>query len=451
MRVNARAFTHSEAGTRESAWSRRREWAQVIPAEAIETTGARRLVVVAAHPDDETLAAGGLTALAARAGLDVHVVLLTDGEGSHPHSPTVARDDLARRRVEESTAALRLLAPQGTLHRLGLPDGALADHADDVVTALVDLIGEEGHGTVLVAPWRDDGHADHDAAGAAAGVAAWRTDATLWEYPVWLWHWCDPDQAPWRNFHVVTLPPEIQEAKRVAVARHRTQVSRLSDAPGDDAVLQDGMLDHFRRPYEVFLLLKPPADDSLDRLHDTSPDPWSVRTSWYEERKRAITVASLPHRRHRRALEVGGSVGALARDLAARCDELVVVDESGAATTSARATLEGVDGVTALQLRVPEQWPAGGFDLVVVSEVGYFLSPQRLRRLVARVEECLSDEGVVVLCHWRHPVRGWPLDGGRVHQIWREQSDLPVVATHVETDFRLDALSRTSVHRAESP
>jgi hypothetical protein len=82
--------------------------------------------------------------------------------------------------------------------------------------------------------------------------------------------------------------------------------------------------------------------------------------------------------------------------------------------------------------------------------VGYFLSPKRLQQLVARVEASLDEDGAVVLCHWRHPVRGWPLDGARVHEIWRDASRLPVVVTHVEDDFRLDVLSRTTAHRAGS-
>jgi len=452
-----RPFTHAETGTPEARWHERPEWGQVIPVPAPATTGASRLVVVAAHPDDETLAAGGLMAVAAQAGLDVVVVLLTDGERSHPDSRTMGEQELARHRVEESRQALGLLAPAGRLERVGLPDGSLADHVDTVVTALVDVIGEDGGRTLLAAPWREDGHADHDAAGLAASVAARRTDATLWEYPVWLWHWCEPERAPWATFRALPLPDDIREAKRAAVALHRTQVAPLTEATGDEAVLHDGMLEHFRRPFEVFLRLDPAADDSLERLHDTSADPWRVRTSWYEERKRLVTLAALPHRRYPRALEVGGSVGALAAELSRRCDELVVVDESAAATSAARASLDSdatdtgaVGDVSVLQASVPEDWPGGRFDLVVVSEVGYFLSPERLRRLVARVDASLTDDGAVVLCHWRHPVRGWPLDGRRVHELWREHSVLPVIATHVEADFRLDVFSRTTVHEAGS-
>ena len=457
MTARGRSFTHAETGTSEARWRERREWGQVIPLPALATTGASRVVVVAAHPDDETLAAGGLMALAAQTGLEVVVVLLTDGERSHPDSSTMSEQELARHRVEESRQALRLLAPGGRLERLGLPDGSVADHADAVVTALVDVIGEDGDRTVLAAPWRDDGHADHDTAGLAASVAARRTDATLWEYPVWLWHWCDPEHAPWAAFRALPLPDDIRRAKGSAIVLHRTQVAPLTDATGDEVVLHDGMLEHFRRPFEVFLQLDPAADDSLERLHDTSADPWRVRTSWYEQRKRLVTLAALPHQRYDRALEVGGSVGALAAELARRCDELVVVDESAAATSAARASLDtgtgdvdAVGGVSVLQASVPEDWPGGRFDLVVVSEVGYFLSRDRLRRLVARVGASLSDDGAVVLCHWRHPVRGWPLDGPRVHEIWREHSDLPVIVTHVEADFQLDVFSRTTVHEAGS-
>ena len=448
--TRARPFTHSERGTAESRWRERREWADLRPADAL-LSGRGRLVVVAAHPDDETLATGGLMSIAARAGLEVTVVLLSDGEASHPGSPTVSSGDLATLRVAESRAALARLAPSATLERLGLPDGRLAACTAETVTGLVDVIGERGGDTVVVAPWRHDGHADHDAAGRAAGVACRRTDAVLWEYPLWLWHWCEPERAPWEDLHALTLDADVQATKQEAVALHRTQVAPVSDEPGDEAVLHEDMLAHFARPFEVFLRLDLPTDDSLDELHDSSSDPWQVRTSWYEQRKRDVTLAALPHERYGRALEVGGSVGALAEDLATRCDRLVVVDESGAAVEAARSSLRGLDHVEVVPGSVPEDWPDGPFDLVVVSEVGYFLSPARLGRLVTRVDASLADDGALVLCHWRHPVRGWPLDGLRVHELWTRSSALPVVATHLERDFRLDVMSRSSAHRAGSP
>lgn len=453
----ALASTPSEPGTPERSWRDRDEWQLAHPLAVPATGGDTRLVVVAAHPGDETLAAGGLLALAARAGLEVVVLLLTGGEASHPHSPTDVPGQPVRRRTEGPVLALHRLAPSGTVQRLGLPEGSVGDHEDAVVTALVDLLGQAGSETLLVAPWRDDGHADHDAAGRAAAVAARRCDATLWEYPMASWQQSDPAHAPWADFHLLPLSDDVRESKEAAVRLHRTQLATLSVATGDEAVPLEGLLAHFRRPFEVFLRLGVVPDDSLDRLHESVDDPWQVRTSWYEQRKRLVTLAALPHPRYGRALEVGGSVGALAAELSLRCDELVVVDESAAATATARASLasdgraghgQDLGEVSVLRASVPEEWPSGCFDLVVVSEVGYFLSPDRLRRLVARVAASLGDDGVVLLCHWRHPVSGWPLDGARVHEIWREESALPVVATHVEADFRLDVLSRTSAHLA---
>ena len=81
-----------------------------------------------------------------------------------------------------------VLAPTRELTLLGLPDGSLSTHARSVVEALVDIIGRGGDRTLLVAPFRHDGHPDHEAAGRAAAVTASRTDALLREYPIWLWH-----------------------------------------------------------------------------------------------------------------------------------------------------------------------------------------------------------------------------------------------------------------------
>ena len=449
MTVTRPAFSHTDAGTPEEAWRGRTEWrsarALTLPDHV------RRVVVVAPHPDDETLAVGGLTAVAHEAGLAVDVVLLTDGERSHPESVTVTPQQLGARRVQESRAALSVLAPGARLHRVGLPDGGVSQHVEAVVAELVGLVGEAGPETLLVAPWRRDGHADHDAAGLAAGVAARRTDATLWEYPVWLWHWCDPDDAPWASLGVLQLPDSVRGVKARAVALHRTQLEPISPEPGDEVLLHDGFVAHFDRTFETFVLAGPPLDHALDRVHEESDDPWQVRTSWYEERKRAVTLTALPRRHFDRGLEIGGSVGALADDLAARCGELVVVDESRAAVHAARAALAEHHHVTVLRHTVPEEWPAGRFDVVVVSEVGYFLGPERLRRLARQVEACLTDDGVVVLCHWRHRAVGWPLDGDRVHEIWRAESRLPVAVSHVEEDFRLDVLTGTTAHRHGSP
>nr|WP_272917768.1 bifunctional PIG-L family deacetylase/class I SAM-dependent methyltransferase [Nocardioides flavescens] len=400
----------------------------------------RRVVVVAAHPDDESLGAGGLVHRAHALGVEVVVVVATDGEASHPHSPTRTPADLARVRREELREAVHRLAPRARVHHLGLPDGALGEHRDALTAALVETVGD-GRGCLLVAPWRRDGHADHEAAGTAAATAAARTEADLWEYPVWFWHWGRPDQAPWDDLRVLDLDPDERLAKAAAQAAHRSQVEPLSDQPGDEALLGPGLLSHFAGPREVYVL-QPPHDGALEDLHASEADPWLADSSEYERRKRDLLLAALPRASFRRGLEVGSSTGALAADLATRCAELLVVDASAHAVAAARARCADLPGVRVEQRRLPEEWPTedaadGGFDLVVLSEVGYFLSPAALERLVEELRSDLAADGVVVLCHWRHPVRGWPLDGADVHRIVVAADLRPVIATYRDADVEL--------------
>lgn len=433
--MSAPDFRHDRAGTPATDWD-----AAVAALPELALPAARRRVVVAgAHPDDETLGAGGTVHAAARAGRQVHVVSATAGEGSHPRSPTHPPGVLASVRRDELRAATTALAPGADVRCLGLPDGDVAAHEEEVVAALVDVIGTAGSDVVLCAPWRGDGHPDHEAVGRAAAVAASRTDALLLEYPVWAWHWGDPATFPPGTSRVALGPADL-DAKRTAVSRHASQVAPLSPAPGDEVMLGPDLLAHFARPAEVFLRVPPVDDDALDRVHRDDPDPWQV-DSPYEHRKRAVTLASLPRERYADALEVGCSVGALAVDLAARCDRLLAVDASESAVALARRRTADVAHLDVRRARVPSQWPDGHRDLVCISEVGYFLSPRGLAEVVDLALGSLTADGHLLLCHWRHQPVGWPLAGPAVHDAFLA-SGAPVLVEHQEPDFLLHVLGR---------
>ena len=128
-------FDHRHGGTAAAAW----QDAGLARLPAVRAV-AGRLVVLAAHPDDETLGAGGLIAAAARAGATVTVLIATDGAASHPDSPTYRPDELAALRRREVTAAVAHLAPRADLRLLDLPDGRLAEHAGALEDALDDAL-----------------------------------------------------------------------------------------------------------------------------------------------------------------------------------------------------------------------------------------------------------------------------------------------------------------------
>ncbi len=443
MSAAAVTFRHDGAGTDEEHWLACPQW-RALP--TLDLSHHDALVVVAAHPDDETLGAGGLLRRAAAAGMPVTVVLLSNGEASHPDSPTWTPEALALQREAETRAAVGLLAADASLVPCGLPDGRLAEHVDAGVAAIVEAIGAAGSRTLVAAPWRGDAHPDHEAAGRAASIAAQRTDAQAVEYPIWLWHWGTADSLPWADALALPLDAVTRRSKSQALAVHRTQLSRLSDQPGDEQLLAAGFVAHFLRHHETFLSSAAEPDVALDELHRVEADPWRTDSDWYEQRKRAVTLAALPRQRFSRALEVGCSVGALAADLATRCEALVAIDASARAVERARTRLGHVDHVEVRHVDALDVHAGGPFDLVVVSEVGYFLSPGRLRELCRRVEEGLTSDGVVLLCHWRHHVVGWPLDGPAVHDLWRTATGLDVLVEHAEPDFLLTVLGPRTTH-----
>jgi SAM-dependent methyltransferase len=180
----------------------------------------------------------------------------------------------------------------------------------------------------------------------------------------------------------------------------------------------------------------------FDDLYSAAEDPWSFDRRWYEQRKRAITLACLPRPRFRRAFEPGCSIGTLSEGLAARCDELLAADVSQRAVDAAGARLSGWPGAQVRRLSVPTEWPDGTFDLIVVSEIAYYYNETGARDLGSRAAASLAGDGVVVLCHWLHPVADYPMTGAAAQRAVREGSGLDVLLTHDEPDFTLQVLAR---------
>ncbi|WP_250288532.1 PIG-L deacetylase family protein [Streptomyces atroolivaceus] len=238
-------------GTDESVWEAWPGWERL---REFPLPPRGRVVVVAAHPDDEVLGLGGTLARLAAAGHALTVVSVTDGEGSHPDSRVVRPRELVRVRAEETRTALgRLGAGEAEIVRLHVPDSGVDRHEEEVRRALVPLCS----GAVLVAaPWTGDVHSDHEAAGRAARAAAREAGAPFAEYPVWMWHWARPEDSrvPWERAAQVTLSAGVQARKRHAVDAFASQIRPLGPGAAEAAVLPPEELAHHLRPREVVFL-----------------------------------------------------------------------------------------------------------------------------------------------------------------------------------------------------
>ncbi len=176
----------------------------------------------------------------------------------------------------------------------------------------------------------------------------------------------------------------------------------------------------------------------FDSLFSGSDDPWQFKSRWYELRKRALTLACLPAARYMNAYEPGCANGELSADLAERCERLRVSDGSPKAVAVTGARMAGFPHVQVMQEWVPLQWPDEPFDLIVVSELAYYLSAEELDALIARILASLSPGGTVLACHWRRQIEGCALDGDEVHRRLGERLALPHLTQVLDPDLRLD-------------
>lgn len=201
----------------------------------------RRVIVVGPHPDDETVGVGGIISMLVASRTPVVLLLLTDGEAASDEA------DLVERRQRELQRSLSVLGGGASIgvQRLQLPDSGLAMHADALEMALETLIGD---GDVVLAPLENDGHGDHDAAGRAARIACEASGAELWLYPVWAWHWHQPETSPICERGVrIPLTREAIEIKRRALLCFESQFD------GECPVVPADMLARFHRPFEVLV------------------------------------------------------------------------------------------------------------------------------------------------------------------------------------------------------
>ena len=180
----------------------------------------------------------------------------------------------------------------------------------------------------------------------------------------------------------------------------------------------------------------------FERLYRDDADPWAFDTSPYEAAKYAATLGALPRDRYASAFEIGCANGALTERLAGRCDRVLAVDVAPSALARARERTAGLGGVDVRRMAVPDEWPdGGGFDLVVVSEVGYYLAPPDLDRLRARCAASTAPGAHLVLVHWTGET-DYPLSADDVHVAFLADPAWRGARAGRTGAYRLDVLER---------
>lgn len=180
----------------------------------------------------------------------------------------------------------------------------------------------------------------------------------------------------------------------------------------------------------------------FDKLYTESTDPWDFEKSDYEHQKYKKTIESLPKDRYPYALEVGCSIGVLTQLLAQHCDHLLAIDISEQALETARKRLTNQSNVTVKKASIPDSFPAGKYDLVLISEVGYYLSLEDLNLAKGLIKTNLIPGGDLLLIHWTHEVEDYPLTGDQVHEVFLSDTEFTKLSDFKTADYRLDVFRK---------
>lgn len=184
----------------------------------------------------------------------------------------------------------------------------------------------------------------------------------------------------------------------------------------------------------------------FDDVYRANEDPWAFATSPYERAKYEATMAALPNERYANAFEIGCSIGVLSEMLARRCNRLLSVDASELPLQTARQRLVPYAHVTIGRMSIPAQFPDDRFDLIMLSEVGYYLVMEDLHRARQRMLDQLEPGGHLLLVHWTPVVPDYPLTGDQVHEQFMATAgdDWPLIhLLNQRTDkYRLDLFQK---------
>lgn len=175
-------------------------------------------------------------------------------------------------------------------------------------------------------------------------------------------------------------------------------------------------------------------------VYAANDDPWDFATSEYEAKKYAATIESLPRKKYKNVFEIGCSIGALTEKLTAKCEKILAVDVSEKALAQAIERCAKLSNITFRKMSVPREFPAEKFDLILISEVGYYLAPEDWQTAMNKAFAHLTENGQIALVHWLPTVHDYPQTGDEVHDSFAEFAAGKMQNLHRsrEENYRID-------------
>ncbi|EEY77582.1 methyltransferase domain protein [Acinetobacter calcoaceticus RUH2202] len=181
-----------------------------------------------------------------------------------------------------------------------------------------------------------------------------------------------------------------------------------------------------------------PSRMYFEDLYRHNSDPWGYDSHWYEARKRQICLALLTRPRYPKVLEVGCSNGHLSFHLAQRAEQLWCIDVSECAVQLASERLQEFEHVIVENRKIPEDYSIQKFDLILISEMAYYLSANELHQFIEKLKHSLNDDGEILCCHWRHEIQGFELNAEQVHQTFQQHFPFHHYLSLNDPDFMID-------------
>jgi predicted O-methyltransferase YrrM len=181
--------------------------------------------------------------------------------------------------------------------------------------------------------------------------------------------------------------------------------------------------------------------EDFEERYRANGDPWSYETSAYEHGKYAATLAACGPGPFRHALELGASIGVLSERLADRCERLTTIDGAPTAVAAARRRLAGRAGVEVILGPIPDAIPAGRYDLLLASEILYYLEPDALAATLGRLRDCGAPGARLVAVHWRRTGPERPFSAAEVHRALHEQPWLEPLSGASTDEYLLERFS----------